>query len=137
MNAAHSRRLLFFDRAIDIVQKSPVGILDRQAFLVDRALSRREQVVFVQTPCLAVAAPLLRARRRSHSQWSYKMQTNEEHVTMDGEEWELLERYEALFGETPPVAFLDPDTSKRMIKAALRKNRPFNEKDLDSKLDAL
>jgi hypothetical protein len=65
------------------------------------------------------------------------MQTNEEHVTMDGEEWELLERYEALFGETPPVAFLDPDTSKRMIKAALRENRPFNEKDLDSKLDAL
>ena len=65
------------------------------------------------------------------------MQTNEEHVTMDGEEWELLERYEAQFGETPPVAFLDPNTSKRMIKAAIRKNRPFNEKDLDSKLDAL
>ena len=65
------------------------------------------------------------------------MQTNEEHVTMDGEEWELLERYEALFGETRPVAFIDPDTSKRMIKAALRENRPFNEKDLDSKLDAL
>jgi hypothetical protein len=83
------------------------------------------------------AAPLLRARRHSHSQWSDKMQTNEEHVTMDGEEWELLERYEALFGETPPVAFIDPDTSKRMIKAALRENRPFNEKDLDSKLDAL
>jgi hypothetical protein len=42
------------------------------------------------------------------------MQTNEEHVTMDGEEWELLERYEAQFGETPPVAFLDPKTSKRI-----------------------
>jgi hypothetical protein len=28
------------------------------------------------------------------SQWSDKMQTNEEHVTMDGEEQELLERYE-------------------------------------------
>ena len=65
------------------------------------------------------------------SQWSNEMQTNEEHVTMDGEEGELLERYEAQFGETPPVAFLDPNTSKRMIKAALRKNRPFNEKDLE------
>jgi hypothetical protein len=70
------------------------------------------------------------------SQWSDKMQTNEEHVTMDGEERELLERYEAQFAETPPVAFLDPDTSKRMIKAALRKKRPFNEKDLESELDA-
>ena len=59
------------------------------------------------------------------------MHANEEHVTMDGEEWELLERYEAQFGETPPVAFLDPNTSKRMIKAAIRKNRPFNEKDLE------
>jgi hypothetical protein len=65
------------------------------------------------------------------------MHTNEEHVTMDGEEWDLLERYEAQFGETPPVAFLDPNTSKRMLKAALRKKHPFNEKDLESKLDAL
>jgi hypothetical protein len=64
------------------------------------------------------------------------MQTNEEHVTMDGEELELLERYEAQFGETPPVAFLDPDTSKRMIKVALRKKQPFNEKDFWSELDA-
>ena len=63
------------------------------------------------------------------------MQTNEEHVTMDGEEWELLERYEAQFGETPSVAFLDPKTSKRMIKDALRNNLPFNEKDLESKLE--
>jgi hypothetical protein len=63
------------------------------------------------------------------------MQMNEEHVTMDGEEWELLERYEAQFGETPPVAFLDPKTSKRMIKDALRNNLPFNEKDLESKLE--
>jgi hypothetical protein len=57
------------------------------------------------------------------------MQTNEERVTMDGEELALLEQYEAQFGETPPVAFLDPDTSKRMIKTALRKKRPFSEKD--------
>ena len=32
------------------------------------------------------------------------MQTNEEHVTMDGEVWELLERYEALFAAS--VSFL-------------------------------
>jgi hypothetical protein len=64
------------------------------------------------------------------------MHTNEEYVTMDGEELELLERYEEQFGETPPVAFLDPNTSKRMIKTALRKNHPFNEKDLGSRLDA-
>ena len=41
------------------------------------------------------------------------MKTNREHVTMDGEERVLLERYEAQFGDTPPVAFLDPITSKR------------------------
>jgi hypothetical protein len=63
------------------------------------------------------------------------MQTNSVHVTMDSKELELLERYEAQFGETPPVAFLDPQTSKRMIVDALRNNRPFNEKDLESEPD--
>jgi len=29
------------------------------------------------------------------------MQTNSKHVTMDGEEVRLLERYEKQFGETP------------------------------------
>ena len=56
---------------------------------------------------------------------------------MDGEERVLLERYEAQFGETPPVAFLDPITSKRMIKRALRNNCPFNEKDFEAKLDVM
>ncbi len=65
------------------------------------------------------------------------MKTNREHVTMDGEERVLLERYEAQFGETPPVAFLDPITSKRMIKRALRNNCPFSEKDVEAKLDAM
>jgi hypothetical protein len=65
------------------------------------------------------------------------MKTNREHVTMDGEERVLLERYEAQFGETPPVAFLDPITSKRMIKRALRNNCPFNEKDVEAQLDAM
>ena len=63
------------------------------------------------------------------------MQTNSAQVTMDSKELELLERYEAQFGETPPVAFLDPQTSKKMILDALRNNRPFDEKDLESESD--
>jgi len=59
------------------------------------------------------------------------MQTNSEHITMDGEEADLLEEYERQFGETPPIAFVDPETSKRMMTKALRDNRPFDEKDLE------
>ena len=59
------------------------------------------------------------------------MQANSEHTTMDGEELDLLEKYEKQFNETPPVAFIDPQTSKRMIRKALRDNRPFDEKDLE------
>jgi hypothetical protein len=51
---------------------------------------------------------------------------------MDGDEADLLEEYEKKFGETPPIAFVDPETSKRMMKRALRDNRPFDEKDLES-----
>ena len=65
------------------------------------------------------------------------MKTNREHVTMDDEERVLLEKYEAQFGETPPVAFLDPITSKRLVKRALRNNRPFNEKDVEAQSDAM
>jgi hypothetical protein len=54
----------------------------------------------------------------------------DEHITMDGEEIELLELYESQFGETPPVAFLDSETSKRMLLRAFQDNRPFNEKDV-------
>ena len=57
------------------------------------------------------------------------------HVTMDGEELQLLERYEEQFGETPPIYFLAPETSKRMIIDALRRNRPFNEEDLEPESD--
>jgi len=60
------------------------------------------------------------------------MQANSEYMTMDGEELELLARYEKQFGEIPFVAFLDPRKSKRMIKKALRDNRPFNLKDIES-----
>ena len=63
------------------------------------------------------------------------MKTAKKHVTMDGKELQLLERYEERFGETPPIHFLAPETSKRMIIDALRRNCPFNEKDLDSESD--
>jgi hypothetical protein len=42
--------------------------------------------------------------------------TNSEHITMDGEEVKLLEKYEQKFGETPPIAFVDPETSKKMMR---------------------
>ena len=38
------------------------------------------------------------------------MKTAHKHVTMDGKELQLLERYEERFGETPPVHFLAPET---------------------------
>jgi len=63
------------------------------------------------------------------------MKTAKKHVTMDGKELQLLERYEERFGETPPIHFLAPETSKRMIIDALQRNRPFNEKDLESGSD--
>lgn len=56
-------------------------------------------------------------------------------ITMDAEEIILLDRYEKEFREVPPVAFLDPGLSKRLIKQALRSKTPFSEKDLDSMLD--
>jgi len=60
-----------------------------------------------------------------------RRKTASEHVTMDGHELWLLEQYEERFGETPPVYFLAPATSKRLIIAALKRNRPFDEKDVD------
>lgn len=60
---------------------------------------------------------------------------DEDRVTMDGEEAELLDRYEATFGEVPPIAFLDPLTSKKLMADALHANKPFNERDLPSELD--
>ena len=53
-------------------------------------------------------------------------------ITMDGEEMRLLVLYERTFGETPPVAHLDPETSKRLIKQALKSKSPVNEKDFAS-----
>jgi hypothetical protein len=55
---------------------------------------------------------------------------NDKHITMDGEEIELIEKYEEKFGSVPPVAFLDPPTSKKMIRESLDSNRPFSESDI-------
>jgi hypothetical protein len=63
------------------------------------------------------------------------MLENNEWITMDGEEAELIDRYEDQFGEVPPVAFLDPETSKKLITDALRNSRPFSESDLEPDLD--
>ncbi|MFZ4537632.1 hypothetical protein [Propionivibrio sp.] len=52
-------------------------------------------------------------------------------MTIDGDEMMLLDRYEAEFKETPPVAFLDPALSKKLLKEALRSKTPFGEKELD------
>ena len=51
------------------------------------------------------------------------------HITMDAEEARLIEKYEEKFGGVPPVAFLDPPTSKKMIRESLSSNRPFSEAD--------
>jgi hypothetical protein len=69
-------------------------------------------------------------RKITNPQRSGRM-TNSEHITMDGEEVKLLEKYEQKFRETPPIAFVDPETSKKMMRKALRDNLPFNEKELD------
>ncbi len=55
---------------------------------------------------------------------------NDQHITMDGEEMELIEKYEERFGCVPPVAFLDPPTSKKMMRGSLGSNRPFSECDI-------
>src|SRR5690348_14662829 len=69
-------------------------------------------------------------RKITNPQRSGRM-INSEHITMDGDEVELLEKYEQKFGETPPIAFTDPETSKKMMRKALKDNIPFNEKDLE------
>ena len=53
-----------------------------------------------------------------------------QHITIDDEEMELIEKYEQKFACVPPVAFLDPPTSKKKIRASLRSNRLFCEGDI-------
>ena len=60
-----------------------------------------------------------------------RTKTASKHVTMDDQELWLLEQYEERFGETPPVYFLAPAASKRLIRAALRRNRRFDEMDVE------
>ena len=45
-------------------------------------------------------------------------------------EMDLMDLYVERFGETPPIAFLDPDTSKRLMRQSLSSGKPFSEKDL-------
>ena len=56
---------------------------------------------------------------------------SDQHITIDDEEMELIEKYEKIFGCVPPVAFLDPQTSKKMIRESLGSNRPFCEADIN------
>ena len=51
-------------------------------------------------------------------------------TTMVEEEVVLMEKYMDTFGETPPIAFLHPDTSIKLMKDALKTKTPFNEKDI-------
>jgi len=48
---------------------------------------------------------------------------------MDNIEMKLIDKYEEKFGCVPPVAFLDPKTSKKMIRESLVSNRAFSEAD--------
>jgi hypothetical protein len=68
------------------------------------------------------------------SQGENPMKT-EHHVTMDGEELALLEKYERTFGEVPLIAFLHPQTSKKLMRIALKSNRPVTVDDLKSNFD--
>ena len=45
-------------------------------------------------------------------------------------ELDLLKEYEKEFNETPPVAFLDPETSEKLMREAIKNGKPFDEKDL-------
>ncbi|MDP7179340.1 MAG: hypothetical protein QF749_13735 [Verrucomicrobiota bacterium] len=53
-----------------------------------------------------------------------------QHITMDEEEIKLIEKYKEKFGCVPPVAFLHPKESKKIIREALGSNRPFCEADI-------
>ena len=55
----------------------------------------------------------------------------EQHITMDDVEMKLIDKYEEKFGCMPPVAFLDPQTSKKMIRESLGSNCPFSEADFN------
>ena len=55
----------------------------------------------------------------------------DQHITIDGEEMELIEKYEEMFSCVPPVAFLNPKMSKKMIRKSLDSNRPFCETDIN------
>ena len=45
-------------------------------------------------------------------------------------EMDLMGLYQERFGEVPPIAFLDPETSEELMSQALASQKPFSEKDL-------
>lgn len=59
---------------------------------------------------------------------------DDEFCTMDEEELDLIEQYETMFGETPPVACIYYKVSKRMLKRAIETGKPFNEKDVNREI---
>ncbi len=56
---------------------------------------------------------------------------SDQRMTMDSIEMKLIDKYEEKFGCVRPVAFLDPKTSKKMIRESLVSNRAFSEADLN------
>lgn len=51
-------------------------------------------------------------------------------ITITAEEMRLLDLHEKTFSETPPVAHLDPEASKSLVKQALKAKSPVSEKDI-------
>ena len=56
---------------------------------------------------------------------------SDQRITMDNIEMKLIDKYEEKLGCVPPVAFLDPKTSKKMIRESLVSNRAFSEADFN------
>ena len=55
----------------------------------------------------------------------------DQHLTMDDKEMKLIDKYEKKYGCVPPVAFLDPKTSKKIIRESLDSNNSFSEADFN------
>ena len=51
-------------------------------------------------------------------------------ITIDEEELDLIDLYEAEFKEVPFIAFLHPDVSKKLLRKALRSKEPIKYKEI-------
>ncbi len=85
-------------------------------------------ISYAQPPKIGDAgrSPLLRNRI-----WIWRSFMSDQRITMDSIEMKLIDKYEEKFGCVPPVAFLDPKTSKKMIRESLVSNRAFSEADFN------